>query len=96
MYVSIAFFGVLALRYLWSALRPGTLTINAQGITQSLGWRQSHWAWKDIDRTEVIRTTAGLFSACLLYPHIGRRVQLFGWELSADELQRKIEEYRTS
>jgi hypothetical protein len=94
MYAGIAFFGILALRYLWTACRPGTLTIDDQGITQRLGWRRLHWAWRDIDHTEVIRTAAGLVSAVLIYPRNGGRVRLFGWELSAEELQAKIEEHR--
>ena len=95
MYLGIAFFGVLGLRYLWTACRQGTLTIDDKGIAQNLGWRRLRWAWKYIDRTEVIRTAGGLVSACLLYPRLGGRVRLFGWELPADELQRKIEQYRS-
>jgi hypothetical protein len=94
MYIGIAFFGVLALRYGWTALRPGTLTIDDRGITQSLGWRQLHWAWNEIDRTEVIRTAGGLASACILYPRRGGRVRLFGWEVPAEDLQRTIEQRR--
>ena len=94
--IGMAFFGLLALRYLWAACFPGTLTIDAQGITQNLGWRRLHWAWNDIDHTEVIRTAAGLVSACLIYPRVGGRVRLFGWEVPADQLERKIEEYRSA
>src|SRR4051812_39709562 len=90
-----AFFAVLALRYLWSFCRPGTLTLDKNGITQNVGWRRVHWAWIDIDHTEIIQAPGRLVSACLVYPRVGGSVRLFGWTLSAEELQRKIEEYRT-
>lgn len=96
LYLCAAFFAVLALRYLWSICWPGTLTIDANGITQNLGWRRLHWAWDDIDHTEVIHTRGGLASACILYPRSGGRVRLFGWRLPPEELQWKIEEYRPS
>jgi hypothetical protein len=94
LYCCAAFFIVLALRYVWSACYPGTLTIGPNGITQNLGWRRLGWAWDDIDHTEIIRTPGGLASACMIYPRVGRRVRLFGWTLSAEELQRAIDEYR--
>jgi hypothetical protein len=94
LYWSAAFFAVLALRYLWSIYRPGTLTLDEAGMTENLGWKRLHWAWAEIDHTEVIQTPGGLASACLIYPHTGGRVRLFGWRLSANELHRRIEEYR--
>jgi hypothetical protein len=95
-YLGIVFFSVIALRYAWTLHRPGILTISGEGITQDLGWRSRHWAWSDIERTQIIQTAGGLVSVCMLYPRIGGRVRLFGWELSSDELQRKIDQYRPS
>lgn len=94
LYLCAAFFGVLALRYLWPLCHPGALTIGPDGITQNLGWRRLHWTWNDIDRTEVIQTPGGLTSACLVYPRSGGRVRLFGWAISAEDIQRKVDTYR--
>lgn len=94
LYCCAAFFALLALRYIWSVCFPGTLAIGSEGITQNLGWRRLYWAWNDIDHTEVISTPGGLASACIIYPCVGRRVRLFGWTLSAVDLQRMIDEYR--
>ena len=96
LYFATAFFGVLALRYFWAIVRPGILTISAQGITQDLGWRRLHWDWNDIDHTEVVWTAAGRVSVCLLYTCSGKRVRLFGWKLPPEELQREIRGYQSA
>lgn len=94
MYFAIAFFGILGLRYAWTLLRPGTLTITDEGISQNLGWRRRRWAWHEISRTEVLRTAANLVSVCLIHTPDGEKVRLFGWEMRPEELQRKIDEHR--
>jgi hypothetical protein len=86
--------GVLALRYAWSLLKPGTLTVSSGGITQDLGWRRKHWNWADIDQVELRRTAANSVSVCMLYPIAKPPVRLFGWNVSADELYETIQRDR--
>jgi len=92
--IGAMFFGVLALRYVWSLLNPGTLTISADGITQNLGWRRRHWNWGEIDKVELGRTAGNLVGFCMLYPVASLPVRLFGWQLSAGEIYDAIEETR--
>jgi len=94
-WIGAAFFGVLALRYAWSLLKPGTLTISPAGITQDLGWRRKHWNWADIDQVELRRTAANFVSVCMLFPIAKPPVRLFGWNLSAAELYETIQRDRT-
>ncbi|MEO5493039.1 MAG: hypothetical protein ABIR08_03320 [Sphingomonas sp.] len=96
LYLSAAAFVVLGVRYLWTVCCPGTLTIDPEGLTQDLGWRRRHWAWNEIDHAERVRTPGNLASAYVIYPHAGGRFRLFGWRVSTDELQRKIETYLQS
>ena len=93
LYAGATFFAILAIRYLWSVCRPGTLTIDRDGLTLNLGWRRLHWAWDEIDRAELVRTPGNLASAYMIYPRVGGRVRLFGWRTSTKDLQRQIERF---
>jgi hypothetical protein len=93
-WIGAAFFGLLAFRYAWSLLKPGTLIISPTGISQNLGWRSRHWRWSEIESVELRRTAANLVSVCLLHPFEQGPIRLFGWQRSPEELYGAIEEGR--
>lgn len=95
-WIGALFFGVMAVRYAWTLLSPGTLTISSEGIAQDLGWRSRKWRWSEIDRVELLKVAANPVSACMLYPVAERPVQLFGWQLSPDELYQTIQRDRAT
>jgi hypothetical protein len=95
-YLGVLFFGVIALRYAWSVLKPGTLEVSTTGISQDLGWRKTHWRWADVEKVELRRTAADRVSVCLLYPNGRAPVRLFGWNVSAEQLFNTIERTRRS
>jgi hypothetical protein len=95
-WIGTAFWGIIALRFGWSLVRPGTLTITSTGVTEDLGWRSRHWPWSEIERVELRRTYGGLTSFCMLYPVDSGPVRLFGWCVSPDELSKTIERERAA
>lgn len=86
------FFGPVALRFAIASIKPGILTLSEAGLEENLGWRSRQWKWSEVKGAAVIKRTALVCELILLNE---KRVQLFGWELNAEELLNLIESFQT-
>jgi hypothetical protein len=54
---AVGLFGLFAIGWTWSLVRPGTLTIGPQGVEERLGWSTRRWAWGELQSIRLAKVS---------------------------------------